>query len=253
MTDDLQPLTPPALPPGRDAGEFRTTRWTQVQRAKADSVEGRRALGELCHAYYEPVAAFLRHELRDTDAARDLAHDFFAEILAGGAISRADQARGRFRSYLLGAVKHFLSRHRESARRHKRGHGVENISLHDTTTGEIRALPDPGALSPDAAFDRQWALTVLGRALEALRQECAVEGRAEFFEQLKPWLTGDAAHGDQAALAARCGMNANALKVAVHRMKRRFRDLLKAEVAGTLEDERQVEAEMQALFAALGR
>ena len=113
--------------PGGSAGRrFRTTRWTQVSRAKADSPEGRRALAELCDAYYEPVAAFLRCELRDADAARELAHDFFAYMLAGGAIARAEQERGRFRSYLLGAVKHFLSHHREAARRLKRGGGVEN-------------------------------------------------------------------------------------------------------------------------------
>src|SRR5258706_1571894 len=110
-------------PPSRKAfGEdFRTTRWTQVSRAKADSPEGRRALAELCHAYYEPVVTFLRCELRDADGAREFTHEFFAEVLAGGAISHAEQEGGRFRSYLLGAVKHFLSHHREAARRLKRG------------------------------------------------------------------------------------------------------------------------------------
>ena len=234
------------------AGEFRTTRWTQVSRAKADSPEGRRALADLCAAYYEPVAAFLRCELRDADAARELAHDFFAHLLEGGAIKRAEQEGGRFRSYLLGAAKHFLSHHREALRRLKRGGGVENISLHDTETGEARAIPDATQLSPDAAFDRQWALTVVARALDALRQECATEERADFFEKVKPWLTGEAEHGDQKALSADCGMNANALKVAVHRLKRRFRQLLKEEVAGTLDDPALVEAEMRALFAALG-
>ena len=106
--------------------------------------------------------------------------------------------------------------------------------------------------TPDRAFDRQWALTVLARALEALRLECAAGGREVFFEQVKPWLTGDAAQGDQTALAASCGLNATALKVAVHRMKKRFRQSVKAEVAGTLDDFGQVEAEMRALFAALG-
>ena len=113
-------------------------------------------------------------------------------------------------------------------------------------------MPDASVLSPDAAFDRQWALTVVARALEALRRECFVDGRAVFFEQVKPWLTGDAARGDQTALAASCGLDANALKAAVHRLKRRFRQLLKAEVAGTLDDPGLVEAEMRALFAALG-
>jgi DNA-directed RNA polymerase specialized sigma24 family protein len=240
---------PPCLPPPEaPGGDFRTTRWTQVSRAKADSPEGNRALAELCNAYYEPVATFLRCELREADAARELAHDFFAHMLAGGAIARAEPERGRFRSYLLGAVKHFLSHHREAARRLKRGSGVENLSLNGT---EARSVPDAGVLTPDAAFDRQWALTVVARALEALRLECVAEGRADFFEQVKPWLTGDAARGDQMAVAASCSLNANALKVAVHRLKRRFRQLVKAEVAGTLNDPGLVEAEMRALFAAL--
>src|SRR5512133_219509 len=186
--------------------DFRTTRWTQVSRAKVDSPEGRRALTELCSAYYKPVAAFLGCELRDPDAARELAHDFFAHMLAGGAIGHAQQERGRFRSYLLGAVKHFLSHQREAQRRLKRGGGVENISLNET---EARSLPDAGVLSPDAAFDRQWALTVVAHALDALRCECIAEGRADFFEQVKPWLTGEATRGDQSRLAASKGMNAN--------------------------------------------
>ncbi|MBM3822359.1 MAG: hypothetical protein FJ404_05650 [Verrucomicrobia bacterium] len=152
--------TEPTQPAPAADDSFRTTRWTQVSRAQADSPEGLRALTELCGAYYEPVAAFLRCELRDAEAARDLAHDFFATMLA-----------------------------------------------------------DASVLSPDAAFDRQWAVTVLARALEALRQECVAGGRGEFFERVKPWLTGEAAHGDQTALAAQCGLNANALKVAVHRLR----------------------------------
>jgi RNA polymerase sigma-70 factor (ECF subfamily) len=241
MTADFTQPTP-----GED---FRTTRWTQVSRAKADLPEGRHALAELCKDYYEPVVAFLRCQLRDADAARELAHDFFAHMLAGEAIAHAEQERGRFRSYLLGSVKHFLSHHREALRRLKRGGGVENISLNET---EARSVPDARVLSPDAAFDRQWALTVIAHALEALRHECVVEDRADFFELVKPWLTGDTARGDQTALAASCGMNANALKVAMHRLKRRFRQLLKAEVAGTLDDPGLVEAEMRVLFAALG-
>ena len=248
MTTEPTPL--PCQPTRETSGgDFRTTRWTQVSRAQADSPEGRRALAELCNAYYEPVATFLRCELRDAEAARDLAHDFFAGMLAGGVIAHAAQERGRFRSYLLGAVKHFLSHQREAARRLKRGGGRENLSLNETEAGSV---PDAGVLSPDAAYDRQWALTAVARALEMLRRECAAEGRSDFFEQAKPWLTGEAAHGDQAAVAARCGLNANALKVAVHRLKRRFRLLLKAEVAGTLDDPGLVEAEMRALFAALG-
>jgi RNA polymerase sigma-70 factor (ECF subfamily) len=234
-----------------ERNDFRTTRWTQVTRAKVESPDGRRALGDLCEAYYEPVAAFLRFEVRNEDSARDLAHDFFVNLLEGGALSNASRERGRFRSYLLGALKHFLSHHREALHRMKRGAGVKNISLHDTDAIEAQSMADSTVASPDAAFDRQWAITTLAHALETLRKECSVEGRAEFFEALKPWLTGEAAHGDQTALAARFGMNANALKVAVHRMKRRFRDCLTSEIAGTLEEAGSIEDEMRALFSAL--
>jgi RNA polymerase sigma-70 factor (ECF subfamily) len=224
---------------------FQTTRWTRVALAKADSDDGRAALAELCEAYYEPVVAYLRCELRDADAARESAHAFFAEMLAGGTIAAADRERGRFRAYLLGAVKHFVSRQRESARRLKRGGGAEIGTLDDT---EARAVADPQQPSPEAEFDRQWAVTVLARALEALRIDCG----AALFEAVKPMLTGDAAHGDQAALAASCGMNVEAFRMAAHRLKKRLRDCVKAEIASTLDDPARVPEEMQALFAALG-
>jgi DNA-directed RNA polymerase specialized sigma24 family protein len=253
MTTEPNHRHPPNTSGSAPDASFHTTRWTRVGLAQVPSSNGRRALAELCEAYYEPVAAFLRRELRDADAARDLAHDFFADMLAGGTIAGVEPGRGRFRSYLLGSVKHFLSHHREAAGRLKRGGAAERVPLHDPETGEDRPIADARALSPDDAFDREWALTVLGRALEALRQECVAEGRAEFFEQVKPWLTGDAAHGDQTALAAQCHTNANALKVAIHRLKRRFRQLLREEIAGTLADPGSIETEMQALFAALAR
>ncbi|MBM3890260.1 MAG: sigma-70 family RNA polymerase sigma factor [Verrucomicrobia bacterium] len=249
MTSESPTTPPPREPPG---ATFRTTRWTTVSRAKADSEEGREALADLCKAYYEPVAAFLRCEFRDADSAREMAHEFFARLLAGDAIATADRERGRFRSYLLGAVKHFLSQRRRATRRLKRGGEAECVSLDDRDAAVARSVADAG-LTPDAAFDRQWALTVMARAFEALRLECAAEGRKAFFHRVKPWLTGEAAHGDQAAVAAECGMNAAALKVAVHRMKKRFRQAVKAEVTGTLDDPAKVEAEMRALLTALGR
>lgn len=228
---------------------FHTTRWTRVCLAKADSDDGRRALADLCDAYYEPVVAFLRCELRDAEAARELSHAFFAEMLAGGAIATADRERGRFRSYLLGAVKHYLSHHRESVLRMKRGGGLEPVSMDDE---EVKALSDDRQISPDAEFDRQWAVTVLTRGLEALRLECQVDGREAFFDQVKPLLTGDAVHGGQGELATACGMNLDAFRMAVHRLKKRLRQCVKAEVAGTLDDPAMVQEEMQSLFAALG-
>lgn len=218
--------------------------------AKSDSDDGRRALEELCAVYYEPVVTFLRCELRDADAAREMSHAFFAQMLAGDTIHSAERERGRFRSYLLGAVKHFLSHQREAARRMKRGGGVETISIDEDVA---QAAPDAHGVSPDAAFDRQWAVTVLTRGLDALREECTAEGREAFFDRVKPLLTGDAAHGDQGELAAACDMNIDAFRMAVHRLKRHLRDCVKAEVAGTLDDPAMVQEEMQALFSALGR
>lgn len=227
---------------------FRTTRWTRVDLAKVASEEGRRALADLCAAYYEPVLAFLRCELRDADAAREMSHAFFEQVLEGGRIQSADPERGRFRWYLLGAVKHFLSHRREAVTRTKRGGGVTTVSLDDT---EVRAVADGGP-SPDAVFEHQWAATVIGRGMEALSREYAEEGKAQLFERLKPLLSGDVAHGEQVQIAEACGMSAPALRMAVHRMRRRLRDCVKAEVAGTLDDPTQVQEEMRALFAALG-
>jgi len=231
-----------------ESAGFHTTRWTRVCLAKVASDDGRMALSELCEAYYEPVIAFLRCELRDAEAARELSHAFFEQMLRGGRIHTADPARGRFRSYLLGAVKHFLSHHREALSRLKRGGGMTAVPLDDA---EVRSVPDPG-LTPDAAFERQWAVTVLDRGMEALRAECAVEGKSGLFENLKPLLTGVAGHGDQTAIAGKCGMNVAALRMTLHRLKKRLRDCVKAEVAGTLDDPALVQEEMQALFAALG-
>jgi len=229
---------------------FLTTRWTRVCAAKADSEDGRKALADLCDAYYEPVVAFLRCELRDADAARDMSHAFFAQVLSGGTIGMAERERGRFRSYLLGAVKHFLSHQREAARRMKRGGGVDAASLDDT---EAQQMADPHLPSPDSAFDRQWALTLLSRALGDLQQECTAEGKADVFEKLQPWLTGDAAHGDQLELAAALGMNLNSLKSQIHRLKSRFRALVKEQIAATLNQGGSIDEEMTMLFAALRR
>ncbi len=239
---------PTALSPNFHAAPFHTTRWTRVCLAKADSEDGHRALADLCDAYYEPVVTYLRSVFRDADAAREMSHAFFAEMLGGGTINTADRERGRFRSYLLGAVKHFASRQREMHRSLKRGAGLEAVSMDDEGVAEVR---DGRMVSPDTAFDRQWALTMLERSLEALRSECLAQEKGAFFDQVRPMLTGDAAYGDQGGVAAACGMGIEAFRVAVHRMKKRLRQCVKAEIAGTLDDAAGVTDEMQILFEAL--
>lgn len=233
-------------------GAFHTTRWTQVIQAKQSSGQGSDALRDLCAAYYSPVVTFLRRRGHGSDEARDLAHEFFEMVLEGGAIAGAEPLRGRFRSYLLGAVKHFLTHVREASNRQRRGGGIAPLPLDaEDECGLPLAIADDDQLPPDAAFDRQWALTTLDHALQALRRECALEGKAVLFERLQTQLTGDADHGDQVALAASLGMNPNSLKSAVLRLKRRFRALVKSQIAMTLDDEGSVEDEMASLFAAL--
>jgi RNA polymerase sigma-70 factor (ECF subfamily) len=206
----------------------------------------------LCDSYYQPVLTFFRCTLRNADAAHDAAHDFFSELLAGDKIAGAERGRGRFRSYLLGAAKHFLSHQREARHRLKRGGGITPLPLQGSECGQIACVPDTTLLSPEEAYDLQWALTVVARAVDSLQRECAAAGQGDFFDQIKPWLTGEAERGDQADMAARLGMSPTALKVAVHRLRSRFRRLLKDEVAGTLDDPAHVGDEMEALFAALG-
>lgn len=246
------PASLPSTRPSRLSDQFHTTRWTLVVRSKQSTAEGLHALRDLCAAYYTPVLAFLRREGRTEDGARELAHEFFERVLEGGAFGGADQTRGRFRSYLCGAVKHFVGHRREAGRRLRRNAGVQPLSI-DAAPSDLPmlSLADDEHLPPDAAFDRQWALTVLARALEAIRRECEASGQAETFAQLRPWLTGESEHGDQNALAECLGMNLNSLKSLIHRLRRRFRVLVKAEVQSTLEHGASVEDEMNVLFAAL--
>lgn len=245
----------PTNEPGRSAdcgGAFCTTQWTQVLAARGNSEPARAALADLCGAYYEPVIAFLRRTGHEQNAAREIAHDFFASLLQGDPLANV-RREGHFRSYLLGALKHFLAHRRARELRAKRGGGVEPVSLDggtDTTTAVV--VPDTHAPAPDAAFDRAWATTVLSRALVGLRKECAAEGKEGQFEQLKPWLTGECERGDQAQLARSLGMDSAALKSAIHRLKQRYRQLVKTEVGSTLNDPGGVEQEMLALFTALG-
>lgn len=222
--------------------------------AQGDSPESRDALSELCDHYYEPVLAYLRRAGEDKDGrARDLAHDFFADLLGGQRIEHLEREKGRFRSYLLGALKHFLSHYRSRERAQKRGGNAATFSLNETgiEAREGSALGNSGALPPDAWFDRQWAIALLARALALVEAECEADGKTTQFKHLSPWLTGEAEHGDQAALAEEAGIPVNTLKSTIHRLRRRFRQAVKSEIARTLEDEKDVEAEMKALFAAL--
>ncbi|MES2477222.1 MAG: sigma-70 family RNA polymerase sigma factor [Verrucomicrobiota bacterium] len=232
------------LAPTPSDSAFHATRWTLVLRARGEGLDAKAALADLCAASYAPVVAFLRRDGRADDAAREMAHEFFAEILARG-VGAPDPERGRFRSYLLGALKHFLSKHRNAALAGKRGGGavhVPFVSETDTSPG----LPMPGMLDDSLAFDREWALTVIARALAALESEHA--GKAEAFATLKPWLDGGADRS-QAEAALSLGMSATAVKVAIHRLRARFRELIRAEIAATVNDPEDIADELRHLIA----
>jgi DNA-directed RNA polymerase specialized sigma24 family protein len=220
--------------------EFSKTQWTLVLRASGVGAEAQAALSDLCAAYYEPVVAFLRREGRDEDAAREMAHGFFESLLQAG-LGTPEQERGRFRSYLLGAVKHYLSKHRAAAGAQKRGEGAEHIALDDDG-----GMPPLLAVDDTLAFDREWAFTLIARALTALEKEH--EHKPQYFQTLKPWLDG-AADLSQAQAGVMLGMTENAVKVGIHRLRTRFRELIRAEVAATVDDPAEVAEELSHLIA----
>lgn len=234
------------------SGAFVTTQWTQVLEARGDSPEAKAALSDLCAAYYAPVSAFIRRSAPDEDTARELAQEFFARLLARRGLESVQPKRGRFRSYLLGAVKHFPADMRDRRQCLKRGAGQTLESLEaQTETSPGLQVADPTAPSPEREFDRKWALTLLNRALAALAREHEAGGKTDYYDTLKPWLTGDTESISQADAAARLGLNEGAIRVAIHRLRRRFRELLKAEIAQTLHDRAQVDEELRYLLEAL--
>jgi len=232
---------------GMSAGDeraFAATRWTVVVRAQGTTPEAKVALSELCAACYEPVRGFIRVWRRGDDRVDDLTHEFFEEILGRRGLAGADPGRGKFRSFLLGAVKHFLGRVSERERALKRGGGVV---MEEMEAAEV--VEEPG-LPPDAAFDRGWALALLARALGELERQMGEDGRAEQFAVLKLWLTGDAGRR-QVEAAEALGMTETAVKVAIHRLRARFRGVVRAELAATLVMPEQVDEELGHLMAAL--
>jgi RNA polymerase sigma-70 factor (ECF subfamily) len=245
---------PPTEASRSPRGYFATTHWTQVLEARGESPAAKGALSELCAAYYAPVAAFIRYAGRDEEAARDLSQEFFAGLLAGHGLDSLEPGRGRFRSFLLGAVKHFLADQHDRAQAAKRGGGQTLVSIEagsgTNTTAELQ-IPDPAGPTTDMVFDRQWALTLVERAVNLLAGEFAAAGKPEQFETLKPWLLGEVDSLSQAAAASRLGMTEGAAKVAIHRLRKRFREVVKGEIARTVSDATHVQEELQYLVEVL--
>ena len=225
---------------------FAPTRWTVIARARGDNPAAQEALSELCDSYYEPIISFLKREGRTQDAAQELAHDFFAKLLTNG-IGKPDQTKGRFRNFLLGALKNFLVQKRTSLSTQKRGQNIEHLSLSETDEHgdgiELSALKNEEEST--AYFDRVWALHLIQRSFSQLEKE--YEKKPILFQTLKPWLDGSASE-PQATVTETLGISATAVKVALHRLRKRFREIIRHEISQTIDNAEDLEEELQYLI-----
>lgn len=240
------------MPDQSEAGIFATTHWSVVRAAGGSgSTRARAALETLCRAYWYPLYAFVRRLGHAPHDAEDVVQGFFAQCLEKNYLGAADQAKGRFRSFLLIALKRFLANEWDKAHTRKRGGGTRPISLDALTAEQRYALEPADRLSADRLFERRWALTLLDTVLARLRDEQVAAGRLEAFELLKDSLTAGAHAAPYAALAVRLNTTEGAVKVAVHRLRQRYRELLEAEIANTVSSPEEVTAERRYLFSVL--
>ncbi len=217
-----------------------------------DSQEARRALAALCEAYWYPIYAFVRRQGCSAEDAADLTQGYLLQLLEKGALKGLRPEVGRFRSFLFASIKHFLSNERDRARALKRGGGRTPFSL-DAEAAESRYRIEPAdGLTPEKLFERRWATAVLQRAMVRMRSEIADSGDAGRFERLKAYLTGDDPEPAYRTVAAELGMTESAVGVAVHRLRRRFGESLRAEIAETVADPREIDEEIRYLLASLG-
>jgi RNA polymerase sigma-70 factor (ECF subfamily) len=253
MNSPIKGGTSTASPEPKTGALCAPTRWTLVVRACGETPEARTALAQLCEIYYQPILQFLLRDGRSADVAQELAQEFFARILSGSGFAGAQKEQGRFRSYVLGALKHFLSDTRDREHRLKRGSGLSPVSLdapgdYDTSAGPaLEAFSDPA----DINFDRQWALAVMLRATSALQQEFTASGKAEQFQLFKLSLVGDGSGFSLSHAASQLGASEATLRVAVHRFRKRFSELVRSEIGQTLRDPALVDEELRHLIEAL--
>jgi len=235
-----------------EKGVFATTRWSVVLTAAGDGPKGAaEALAVLCESYWYPLYAFVRRSGHSPEDAQDLTQEFFARLIAKQWLHDVHPERGRFRSFLLVAMKHFLANEWDRARRLKRGGGQVPLSL-DAGAAETRYAREPAdPATPEQIFNRRWAFTLLEKVLDRLRREFTAIGKADVFAELEPALSG--ARLDYAEIAGRRNLNEGAVRVAVHRLRVRFRDLVRAEIAETVTNDAEIESELKHLFAALAQ
>ncbi len=251
MSPDASSDAPAGQPP---TGQrvFCTTRWSVVLGARGgeEAAPAGEAMAELCRIYWHPLYGYARRCGRTPPDAEDLTQAFLAHLLRPGALDGVRRERGRFRSFLLASMKNFMADDHSRAAAQKRGGG--RVVSFDALSAETRFAAEPrDTRTPEREFDRQWALRLLDEVLRRLEAEYAAEGQGAQFDALRPALTGDASAAPYAELAAKLGSTEGALRVAVHRMRRRYRRLLRDEVAGTLARPEDVDDELRCLLEAL--
>jgi DNA-directed RNA polymerase specialized sigma24 family protein len=232
---------------------FQTTCWSLILAARdGESVEAEQALATLCGSYWYPLYAFVRRKGYDADIAQDLVQGFMARLLEKRALVAVDRGKGRFRSYLMAACTHYLANERDHAQAKKRGGGRVTISI-DGLAAEGRYRRSPiHQLTPERLFEKQWALALLDRVIERLESEMAQAGKSRQFMALKPAVLGESTRASFARIAAELGLSEDAARAAAVRLRRRYRDIFRDEVARTVDRPADVEEEIASLFSALG-
>ncbi|HEY7117361.1 MAG TPA: sigma-70 family RNA polymerase sigma factor [Tepidisphaeraceae bacterium] len=236
-----------------ERGRFATTRWSMVLTAAHRSSPGSAdALAELCRTYWYPIYAFVRRQGRSHEAAQDLTQEFFARMLEKRYIDEVGPEKGRFRTFLMVCLKRFLANEWDKAQAQKRGGGKAVLSI-DFEDADGRYVLEPGhEVTAQRIFERRWALTVLERSLASLAAEFERSGKSALFEALKVYLVGEVGAPPYEEMAKRLGMSEGAVKVAVHRLREKYRAALRAQIAATVEREEDVDREIEELFSALG-
>jgi RNA polymerase sigma-70 factor (ECF subfamily) len=243
---------PPTSGPS-DAAGFAATHWTVVIAAAGGESPSRagEAMAELCRTYWYPLYAYVRRRNYDIHEAEDLTQEFFARLLAKNYLADADRRKGKFRAFLLTALKHFLANEWDRSQSLKRGGGQAVLSL-DARMAESRYGLEPSHnLTPERLFERQWALTVLDRVLAGLQAEFVAEGKQTIFDGLKQFLTANRSSASYGQVAGQLGMTEGAVKTATHRLRRRYRELLRREIAQTVASPEQIDEEIRYLLSCL--
>ncbi|MFO1066389.1 MAG: sigma-70 family RNA polymerase sigma factor [Pirellulales bacterium] len=229
---------------------FMTTRWDDVLASRGRTAEARKSLSELCARYYAPVHAFIRSYSGNEQDALDWTHSFFAKLLEGRSLDTVRPEQSRFRSYLLGAVKHFIADERSKGASVKRGGAALHLSFSDKTV-EVASSPADSSTVNDAYFDRQWALAILDQSLQELKERVSSTEFGKHFELLKDCLIGDSDALDRNNLAASIGLTKETVNQVLHRWRKQFREIVKSAVASTVSRPGEVDGEMLYLIQCL--